>query len=123
MEGSSYQEYSQTTHSTTLAFLSNIIHQKSIDMAQNIINNVQYIHMQNPGAQQAPQGLTYQLVPNSLPWDISAKRKNPEAGKRKINTQKAFLGITDDDASEALYAHWREIVKDQMIARNYADIY
>ena len=92
-------------------------------MAQNIINNVQYIHMQNPGAQQAPPGQTYQLPPNSLSGEISAKSKNPEAGKRKINTYKAFIGITDDDAGKALYAHWRETVKDQTLARNYADIY
>ena len=91
-------------------------------MAQNIIN-VQYIHMQNPGVQQAPPGQTYQLPPNSLPGEISVKRNNPEAGKRKIKTHKAFIGITDDAAGEALYAHWRETVKDQMLARNYDDIY
>ena len=91
-------------------------------MAQNIIN-VQYIHMQNPGVQQAPPGPTYQLPPNSLPGEISVKRKNPEAGKRKIKRHKAFIGITDDAAGEALYAHWRETVKDQMLARNYEDIY
>ena len=91
-------------------------------MAENIINNVQYIHMQNPGVQQAPPGQTYQLPPNSLRGEISGKRKNPEAGKRKIKTHKAFIGITDDAAGEALYAHWRETVKDEMLARNYDDI-
>ena len=91
-------------------------------MAQNIIN-VQYIHMQNPGLQQAPPGQTYQLPPNSLTGEISVKCKNPEAGKLKIKTHKAFIGITDDAAGEALYAHWRETVKDQMLARNYDDIY
>ena len=50
------------------------------------------------------------------------KRKNPEAGKRKIKTHKAFIGITDNDAGEALYGDWRDTVKDQMLARNYADI-
>ena len=49
-------------------------------MAQNIIN-VQYIHMQNLGVQQAPPGQTYQFPPNSLPGEISVKRMNPEAGK------------------------------------------
>ena len=92
-------------------------------MAQSIINKVQYIHMEDPGAQEAPPGQTYQLPPNSLLGEISGKRKNSEAGKRKINMHKAFIGITDDDAGEALFAHWRETVKDQMLARNYADIY
>ena len=73
-------------------------------MAQNIIN-VQYIHMQNPGVQQAPPGQTYQLLPNSLLVEISVKRNNPEAGKRMIKTHKAFIGITDDAAGEALYTH------------------
>ena len=79
--------------------------------------------MQNPGVQQAPLGQTYLLPPNSLPGEISVKRKNPEVGKRKIKTHKAFIGITDDAAGEALYAHWRETVKDQMLARNHDDIY
>ena len=79
--------------------------------------------MQNPGVQQAPPGQTYQLPPNSLPGEISVKRKNPEAGKGKIKTHKAFIGITDDAAGEALYAHWRDTVKDQMLARNYDDLY
>ena len=92
-------------------------------MAQNIINNVQYIHLQNPGAQQAPPGQTCQLRPNSLPGEISVKRKNPEVGKRKIITHKAFIGIRDDAAGEAVYPHWRETVKDQMLARNYDNIY
>ena len=92
-------------------------------MVQNIINKVQYIQMQNRGAQQAPPGQTCQLPPNSLPGEISVKRKNPEAGKRKIKTHKAFIGIRDDAAGEALYPHWRETVKDQMLARNYDDIY
>ena len=78
--------------------------------------------MQNPGAQQAPLGQTYQLPPNSLPGEISVRRKNPEAGKRKITTHKAFAGITHDAAGEAPYAHWRETVKDPMLARNYNDI-
>ena len=51
------------------------------------------------------------------------KRKNPEAGKRKIKTHKALIGITDDAAGEALYADWRETGKDQMLARNYDEIY
>ena len=72
-------------------------------MAQNIIN-VQYIHMQNPGVQEAPPGQTYELSRNSLPEEITVKRKNPGAGKRKINTHKAIIGITDDAADEALYA-------------------
>ena len=91
-------------------------------MAQ-IVGIIQYVHIQNPGAQQAPQGLTYQLPPNSLAGVIGAKRKNPEAGKRKIKTHKAFIGITDNDAGEALYGDWRDTVKDQMLARNYADIH
>ena len=57
------------------------------------------------------------------PSEISVKRQNPETGKRKIKTHKAFIGITDDAAGEALYAHWKETVKDQMLARNYEDIY
>ena len=69
-------------------------------MAQNIIK-VQYIHMQNPGAQLALQGQTNQLLPNSPTGVISAKRKNPETGKRKIKMHKAFIGITDDNAGEA----------------------
>ena len=91
-------------------------------MAQNI-NIVQYIHIQHPGAQQAPQGQTYQLPPNSLAGIISAKGKNPEAGKRMIKTHNAFMGITDNDAGEALYGDWRDTVKDQMLARNYANIH
>ena len=91
-------------------------------MVQNIIT-VQYIHMQTLGVQQAPPGQTYQLPPNSRPGEIRVKHKNPDAGKRKIKTHKAFIGITDDTAGEALYAHWRETVKDQMLARNYDDIY
>ena len=91
-------------------------------MAQNFIN-LRYIYMQNPGVQQAPAWQTYQLPPNSLPGAISVKGKNPEAGKRKIKTHKAFIGITDDATGEALYAHWGEIVKDQMLVRNYNDIY
>ena len=35
----------------------------------------------------------------------------------------AFIGITDNDAGEALYGDWRDTVKDQMLARNYADIH
>ena len=91
-------------------------------MAQNI-NIVQYVHIQNPGAQQARQGQTYQLPPNSLGGVISAKRQNPEAGKRKIKTHKAFIGITDNAAGEGLYGDWRDTVKDQMLAMNYADIH
>ena len=44
-------------------------------------------------------------------------------GKRKIKTDKAFIGITDNDAGEALYGDLRDTVKDQMLARNYANIY
>ena len=84
---------------------------------------VQYIYIQNPGAQQALQGQTYQLPPNSLAGVIGAKRKNSEVGKRKIKTHKAFIGITDSNAGEALYGDWRDTVKDQMLARNYADIH
>ena len=29
----------------------------------------------------------------------------------------------DDAAGESLYAHWRESVKDQMLAKNYDDVY
>ena len=92
-------------------------------MAQNRINNVQYIHMQNPGAQQAPPGQFYQPPPNSLPGEISVSGNNPEAGKRKIKIDKAFVGLTDGDAGEALYGQWWDTVKDQMLARIYADIY
>ena len=91
-------------------------------MAQNI-NIVQYIHIQNLGAQQAPQRQTYQLPSNSLTGVISPKRTNPEVGKRKIKTHKAFIGIKDNDAGEALYGDWQDTVKDQMLARNYADIH
>ena len=90
-------------------------------MAQNI-NIVQYIQIQNPGAQQDPQGRTYQLPPNSLAGVIGAKWKNPETGKQKIKTHKAFIGITENDAGEALYGDLRDTVKDQMLARNYAEI-
>ena len=36
---------------------------------------------------------------------------------------KAFIDITDDAARETLYAHRQETVKDQMLARNYYDLY
>ena len=83
------------------------IHPKSIDMVQNI-NKVQYIHMQYPGALQAPQRQIYQLPPNSLPGVISAKHRNLEMGKRKIKTHKAFICIADDNEGEDLYIQWRE---------------
>ena len=79
--------------------------------------------MQNLAGQQGPLGQTYQFLPNSLPGAIRVKRKNPQAGKRKIKTHKAFIAITDDATSEGLYPHWRETVKDQMSARNYENIY
>ena len=91
-------------------------------MAQNIII-VWYIYIQNPGGQHAPPGQTYQLPPNSLPGEISVKHKNPETGKRKIKMHKAFIGIRDNAAGEAPYAHWRETVKDHMLVRNHDDIY
>ena len=92
-------------------------------MAQKFIINVHYIHMHNQGAHQAQPGQIEILPPNSLPGEISMKCKNPEAGKQKTSTYKAFIWITDDDTSETLYAHWRDTVNDQMLARNYADIY
>ena len=85
-------------------------------MAQNI-NNVQYVHMANPGVGQAPPpGQTYQLPPNSLVGPIGMGRSNPQS--RSTTNLKANMGI-GGDANKHLYAAWRDCAKDLMLARNY----
>ena len=85
-------------------------------MAQNI-NNVQYVHMANPGVGQAPPpGQTYQLPQNSLVGLISTSRSNPNS--RSTTLHKANMGI-GGDANKDMYSAWRDLVKDLIIARNY----
>ena len=85
-------------------------------MAQNI-NNVQYVHMANPGVGQAPPpGQTYQLPQNSLAGPISMSRSNPDS--RSTTLHKANMGI-GGNANKGMYSAWRDLAKDLMIARNY----
>ena len=85
-------------------------------MAQNI-NNVQYVHMANPGVGQAPPpGQTYQLRQNSLAGPISMSRSNPDS--RSTTLHKANMGI-GGNANKGMYSAWRDLAKDLMIARNY----
>ena len=85
-------------------------------MAQNI-NNVQYVHMANPGVGQAsPPGQTYQLPQNSLAGPISMSRSKPES--RSTTLHKANMGI-GGNANKGMYSAWRDLAPDLMIARNY----
>jgi len=52
--------------------------------------------MYNPGAQQAPAGLTYQLPPNSLLGVISTTRPNP--GGWSITYYKGAMGFPTKNA-------------------------
>ena len=85
-------------------------------MAQNI-NNVQYVHMANPGVGQAPPpGQTYQLPQNSLAGPISMSRSNPNS--RSTTLHKENMGIGGEE-NKGMYSAWRDLAKDLMIARNY----
>ena len=87
-------------------------------MAHNI-NRLQYVYIQNPGIQQAPAGQTYQLPPNSLAGEISPARSN--AGGLSITDFKRSLNLPiPRDAPQ--YKAWRQIVKDQRLARNFTPL-
>ena len=87
-------------------------------MAQNL-NNVQYVHIPNAGNQQAPPGQTYQLPPNS--FSVAINVRIPDHGK-KISIHKTAIGIQHGNAGENMYARWRDVVKDQLVARNFANL-
>ena len=87
-------------------------------MAHNI-NHVQYVYMQNPGMQQAPAGQTYQLPPNSLAGVISAAR--PNTGGFSITHFKRSVGHSLVNAAPQ-YTAWRNLVKDQLLARNFTPL-
>jgi len=78
-------------------------------------NNVEYVYMPNAGNLQVPAGQTYDLPPVSLRGYISSRRPN----YRKIVDLKLSMGIPDDNH---LYGEWREVVKDQMLARGFRKI-
>ena len=87
-------------------------------MAHNI-NCVQYVYIQNPGMQQAPSGEMYQLPPNSLTGEISAAR--PNARGLSITDFKRAVGLPiPRDALQ--YTAWRQIVKDQLLARKFTPL-
>ena len=87
-------------------------------MAQNL-NNLQYIHMPNAGNQQAPQGQTYELPPNS--FCVAINVRIPDHGKN-ISIRKTPIGIRHGNAGEDIYGRWPEVVKHQLIARNFANL-
>ena len=87
-------------------------------MAQNL-NNVQYVHMPNAGNQPAPPGQTYQLPPNS--FGVAINIRIPDHGK-KISIHKTAIGIRHGNAGEDMYPRWRDVVKDQLVARNFANL-
>ena len=90
--------------------------ENSFDMAQNI-NNVQYVHMANPGVGQVlPPGQAYQLPLNSLSGLISTRRSNPECRSTALHKAKMGFG---PGLKHPLYQAWRDFAKDLMIARNY----
>ena len=95
------------------------IDQKSIKIEAQNINNVQYIHMPSARNQQAPPGQTYQLPPNS--FSVAINVKIPDRGKR-VNLHKVAMGIRHGQLGEAIYGQWREILKDQMVARNFTNL-
>ena len=92
------------------------IDQNSFDMPQNI-NNVQYVHMANPGVGQVPPpGQAYQLPLNSLVGLISTRRSNPDS--RSTTLHKTNMGFRPG-LKNPVYKAWRDLAKDLMIARNY----
>ena len=84
-------------------------------MAQN--NNLHYVHMPNlaPGVQ-FPAGEVNILLQTSLVGAINA----PRPDRRKVSEHKMSLGFTNNPVSHAEYLAWRQIIKDQMSARNFA---
>ena len=87
-------------------------------MGQNL-KNVQYVHMPNAGNQQAPPGQTYQLPANS--FGVAINVKIPDHGK-KIRIHKVAIDIRHGNAGEDMYVRWWDVVKDQLVARNFANL-
>ena len=87
-------------------------------MAHNI-NHVQYLYIQNLGMQQAPAQQTYQLPPNSLARVISTAR--PNTGGFSITHFKRSVGHSLVNAVPQ-YTAWRNLVKDQLLARNFTPL-
>ena len=87
------------------------------EMAQN--NDIQYVHMPiRAKGHIAPEGHVYQLPAIALVGAITAAR----SGNQKIGLYKTWLSFNHDEPSRELYAIWRNTVKDQMLARNFANI-
>ena len=107
-----------TIFTTSIVFSMTTIYrdQNSFDMAQNI-NNVQYVHMANPGVGQVPPlGQAYQLPLKSLIGVISTRRLNPDG--RSTTLQKTNMGF-GPGLKNLVYKACRDLAKDLMIARNY----
>ena len=75
--------------------------------------------MPNAGNQSARPGQTYQLPPNS--FSVAINVRIPDHGK-KISIQKTAIGIRHGNADEDMYARWRDVVKEQQVARNFANL-
>jgi len=88
-------------------------------MAYNIIH-VRYLHMHDPGAQQAPAGERYQLWLNSFLEAISTRRPNP--GGWSITHYKIDTGFSANKAAAVVYKEWRRLVKAQLVARNFVPL-
>jgi len=73
--------------------------------------------MRNSGAQQAPAGQTYQLLPNSLLGVLSATRSNP--GCKSITHYQGAMGFPANNAGTVVYIEWWQLVKDQLVATNF----
>jgi hypothetical protein len=70
-----------------------------------------------PGVQ-LPAGQVNILPQTSLVGAINAQRPD----RRKVSEHKTSLGFTNNPVSHAEYLAWRQIIKDQMSARNFANL-
>src|SRR5437879_4159394 len=93
------------------------IDQKSISMAQNIIN-LEYTHVPNAGNAIVPAGHVNQLPPNSLGGNVDVKRPD----HRKLSEHKVSMGFTLTVQGKDLYRQLRKAVKNQLLARNFTTL-
>ena len=75
--------------------------------------------MQNPGMQQAPAGLTYQIPPNSRAGVISAARPNTRGSS--ITNFKRFVDLLAMRDAPQYNAGW-QMVNDHLLVRNFTPL-
>ena len=54
-------------------------------------------------------------------FGVAINVRIPDHGK-KISIHKTAIGIRHGNAGEDMYARWRDVVKDQLVARNFANL-